>query len=273
MSKGFCFVAQNNNTTDYVKQACILAVSIHKTNKNQLISLITNDNIPQKYKVLFDKIIPIEKDDAKTEQIKFQNRCKIFDLTPYNQTIVMDVDMLVTRNIKQWWSYLNNYDLFFTSNVLTYRNELITSSWHRQVFVKNDLPNLYNGFWFFKKNKKAKEYFTLLKIITQHWEIFFDKYLPNKKQNFYSVDVASAITCKILGIDKQVIDTKSFIKFVHMKPKLQNWSEIPSKWTNKVSFSVNNQGDLLVDNIIQDNIFHYVEDEFLNENIIRGIET
>ena len=67
--------------------------------------------------------------------------------------------------------------------------------------------------------------------------------------------------------------SKSFIKFVHMKPKLQNWSEIPSKWTNKVSFSVNNQGNLLVDNIIQDNIFHYVEDEILNENIIRGIET
>ena len=54
MSKGFCFVAQNNNTTDYVKQACVLAVSIHRHNNNQLLSLITNDNVPQKYKVLFD---------------------------------------------------------------------------------------------------------------------------------------------------------------------------------------------------------------------------
>ena len=273
MSKGFCFVAQNNATTDYVKQACVLAVSIHRHNNNQLLSLITNDNVPQKYKVLFDKIIPIEKDDAKNEEIKFQNRCKIFDLTPYNQTIVMDVDMLVTRNIKQWWSYLNNYDLFFTSNVLTYRNELITSDWHRQVFVKNNLPNLYNGFWFFKKNKKAKQYFVLLKIITEHWKIFFDKYLPNKKQNFYSVDVASAIACKILGIENEVTDPNSFITFVHMKPKLQNWLESPNLWTNKISCSVNKQGELLCENIIQKNIFHYVEKEFLTEEIVKGLET
>ena len=54
MSKGFCFVAQNNSSTDYVKQACILALSIHKFNKNQKISIITNDKVPEKYKILFD---------------------------------------------------------------------------------------------------------------------------------------------------------------------------------------------------------------------------
>ena len=66
MSKGFCFVAQNNDTTDYVRQACLLAVSIHKFNNSQNISLITNDQVPKKYRVLFDKIIPIQKDDAET---------------------------------------------------------------------------------------------------------------------------------------------------------------------------------------------------------------
>ena len=59
MSKGFCFVAQNNNTTDYVKQACMLALSIHQHNKKQSVSVITNDKIPAKYKLLFDKVIPI----------------------------------------------------------------------------------------------------------------------------------------------------------------------------------------------------------------------
>ena len=35
MTKGFCFVAQNNDLTDYVKQACMLALSIHAQTKKQ----------------------------------------------------------------------------------------------------------------------------------------------------------------------------------------------------------------------------------------------
>ena len=273
MSKGFCFVAQNNSKTNYVQQACILAVSIHKFNKNQSISLITNDNVPQKYKVLFDHIIPIPQDDCINEQIKFRNRYKIFDLSPYSKTIVMDVDMLVTRDITNWWRYFNNFDLFFTSNVLTYREEKITSTWHRKVFIENNLPNLYNGLWFFKKNKQAKEFFDLMKIVTENWQEFYKIYLPNKTQNFYSVDVSSAIVCKILGIENKVTDKNSFVTFVHMKPKLQHWKDAPNNWTDKLSYSVNKRGELLVDNIIQNNIFHYVEDKFLTDNIIQGVET
>ena len=126
MTKGFCFVAQNNDSTDYVKQACMLALSINPQQET-IVSLITNDKIPAKYKLLFDKVIPIEKDDAKNENIKFQNRCKLYDLSPYKKTIVMDVDMLVMRDITNWWSYLNNFDIFFTSDVPIYREEQITS--------------------------------------------------------------------------------------------------------------------------------------------------
>lgn len=85
MSKGFCFVAQNNSSTDYIQQACMLALSITKFNKNTSISLITNDKVPNKYKILFDKIIPINEDLAQGHEIKFQNRYKIYDLSPYKK--------------------------------------------------------------------------------------------------------------------------------------------------------------------------------------------
>jgi len=272
MSKGFCFVAQNNDTTDYVRQACLLAVSIHKFNNSQNISLITNDEVPKKYRVLFDKIIPIQKDDAETATKKMHNRCKMYELSPYTQTIGMDVDMLVMRDITNWWSYLKNYDLFFVSNVKTYRNETVTSTWHRKVFINNNLPNLYNGIFYFKKSKTAKKYFDLLKIITQNWETFYKIYSPIKMQNFYSVDVSTAIACKILGIDKKVCDPNSFISFVHMKPALQNWRESCLNWTDKVDWSVNNSKELMVDNFIQNNVFHYVEDKFLTDELIKELE-
>ena len=88
MSKGFCLIAQNNDTTDYVKQACLLAVSIHKYSKNQLVSIITNDTIPKKYRVLFDKIIPIDNDEAKNSNWKLENRYKLYDLSPYNKCYI-----------------------------------------------------------------------------------------------------------------------------------------------------------------------------------------
>ena len=272
MSKGFCFVAQNNSSTDYIQQACMLALSITKFNKNTSISLITNDKVPNKYKILFDKIIPIKEDLAQGHEIKFQNRYKIYDLSPYKKTIVMDVDMLVMRDITHWWDYLKNYDLFFTSKVFTYRGEELTSTWHRKTFVANNLPNLYNGFWYFNKSLFSQKYFNLLKLITENWQDFYKIYIPNKTQNFYSVDVSSAIACKILGIEKQVTDANSFINFVHMKPNLQNWQHVPNKWTDKVNWSVNNNGDLFVDNFIQNNIFHYVESEFLTKKVIEGLE-
>ena len=47
MNKGFCILAENNYKTDYVRQAYGLACSIHKNNKNQNVSLITDDNVPE----------------------------------------------------------------------------------------------------------------------------------------------------------------------------------------------------------------------------------
>ena len=44
MNKGFCILAQNNSDVDYVRQAYALAVSIHKFNKDQKVSLSARSN-------------------------------------------------------------------------------------------------------------------------------------------------------------------------------------------------------------------------------------
>jgi hypothetical protein len=64
MSKGFCLLAQNNGKTDYVRQAYALALSLHKYNNDQKISLITNDTLPEEWKEPFDQIIPIPWTDS-----------------------------------------------------------------------------------------------------------------------------------------------------------------------------------------------------------------
>ena len=116
MSNGICVVAQNNSTTNYVKQAYALALSILAKSPNTNISLITNDEVP--YNV-FDKVIPIPWSDIAHNDWKIENRYKVYHVTPYTNTIVFDADMLVLDNITPIWNNLHN--LSFATNVKTYR--------------------------------------------------------------------------------------------------------------------------------------------------------
>ena len=60
----FTFLAQNNDKDSYVKQACLLAMSIRATNKESKICLITNDKVPTNFEHLFDDIVPIPFQDT-----------------------------------------------------------------------------------------------------------------------------------------------------------------------------------------------------------------
>lgn len=273
MNKGFCILAENNSTTDYVKQAYILALSIHRHNKNQKVSLLTNDIVPDCYKTVFDKIIPIPWcNDSKGQEWKINNRWKIYHITPYQETIVMDADMLVLENIEHWWAELQKYDLFFVSNVKTYRGETATSNYYRKMFTANDLPNLYSGIHYFKKTDDNKTFFVLLEMIVKNFTTFYEWYAPNNRQNFCSIDASVALASKILGNAGYVSNPDSFITFTHMKTNVQNWLHSKSKWTDTIAYDVDNLGNLYVGNFIQKGVFHYVENGFLNNDIIRRLE-
>jgi hypothetical protein len=268
-SKGFCLVAQNNADTDYIKQAYALALSLHKFNSGQKISLITNDVVPEEYKSVFDKIIPIPWGDlAENERWKINNRWKVYHVTPYTETIVMDVDMLVLDCIEHWWDYLKQYNLFFTTNVKTYRQDDITSTAYRTTFTTNNLPNFYSGIYYFKKSKVSEEFFELLEQIMKHWEVFYKQFLKTNTPSHCSVDVSAALAAKILGIEKDVTDNNDIINFIHMKPALQYWEVIPDKWTQMIYNDMDNNGKVHIGPFIQKGVLHYVEDEFLTDNIL-----
>jgi hypothetical protein len=273
MSKGFCILAQNNSTTNYVKQAYALALSIHKFNSEQKITLITNDYVENKYKKIFDKILEIPwDDDSKGEDWKINNRWKIYHISPYEETIVMDADMLVLENIEHWWNYLEKRDLFFVSEVKTYRGETVTSNYYRKMFTANELPNLYSGIHYFKRSDDNKTFFVLLELIVKNYEKFYEWYAPNSRQDFCSIDVSAALACKILGNQGYITEKNSFVTFTHMKPNIQNWTKTKSNWTDNIAYDFENTGKLYVGNFLQKGVFHYVKNDFLNNEILETLE-
>jgi hypothetical protein len=265
MNNGVCILAQNNSTTNYVEQAYALTLSILANDPNTKVSIITNDTIPKFYKNVFDQIISIPFDDAELSAWKIDNRWKLYQLSPYENTLVFDADMLVIDSIEHIWNDKEN--LSFTTNVTTYQNQLITSRYYRKAFDENNLPNIYTGMYRFKKSKTARDFFKLLEIVMKNWKVFYSTYAPNKMQNWNSVDLSAAIVLKILDSTY----SNNMLKFTHMKPHLQQWIDVPSKWTDvlPVNFGNNN---LYVGSYKQSGVFHYVEDNFLTSSMVAWLE-
>lgn len=267
MSNGFCITAQNNSETDYIKQAYALACSIHKFNSNQNVSLITDDEVPSKYKSVFDKIIPIPWGNlAAYTDWKIENRWKVFHITPYDNTIVMDADMIVLEDITDWWNKCNRHSIAFTTSVLTYKKDLFTTNYYRKSFIANDLPNLYSGLYYFKKDEVAKSFFELVEIISKNWKVFYNKFAPLYKQSWESFDVNCAIAYKLLNLPS----IKTPLTFTHMKPHGQYWEHVPEKWTDYLDISIDES--IYLGNFTQKGVLHYVEDEFLTDTVLEFVE-
>lgn len=273
MSRGFVLFVQQNSKTDYLKQAVACALSIKKFNPTEKVCLVSDIEVPVEYQTLFDVIKDIPGEDlAKSSDWKVENRCKIYDVAPFDRNIVLDVDMLILENIEHWWKALENFELYYTNKVKTYRNECITSNYYRKVFEANNLPNVYCGFHYFIKSESNKKFYDTLKEVVMNYKIFAERFTINNTQSWCSMDVATAITVKMLNLEHKVFSNKNFLTFTHMKPRCLNWKSGVKHWNEQVDYMFNKQCELFVGNTRQQGIFHYVEDSFLTEEIMENLK-
>lgn len=255
MSQGFLIFAQNNSTDDYVKQAYLCALS-GTYSGNQNFTLVTDQQVPTEYKLVFDNIVILDTDDAQNSEWKIENRYKAFDLSPYDETIVLDSDVLILDKID--WSLFADFDLYFTQNPVTYRGEPVKSSYYRKAFEHNMLPNIYTGMYYFKKTKNVHRFFAILEVIISEWKEFYDIYCDSYKPQHVSIDVCAAIALDMLQLHTD--RSYDIVPFVHMKNHAQDWEQINDTWQQKVDWYMNN--DLKIGNYKQQGIFHYTEKDF-----------
>lgn len=275
MTINFTMLAQNSND-DYVKQACLCAMSIKKTNVNSKICLITDNSVPKKYIALFDHIENIPwGDSSKDQSWKILNRWKIYHVTPFENTFVLDTDMLVLNDLSHWWQGLNKHNLIFTSKVKTYKNELVTSNFYRRAFETHDLPNLYSGLFYLKKCDFSLYFFKWLELAFNNWEKFQGEFAGGTYyQKTPSFDVLAAVVIKILGLDNSVIQhSLDYPTFTHMKTHTQNWKNpLSTSWQDIVGVYLNKECHLKIGNFKQTGVFHYTEKNFITPDILTTYE-
>jgi len=275
MSKGFLVIAENSKLTNYVEQAYALALSIKMSQKETInISLVTNNKVPKKIAKVFDQIITIPWTERQEEsRYAVENRWKLFHVSPYNETIVLDADMLMLEDISDWWSYCSNFDLKFCNRVKNYKLEpILQDTFHRKAFNENGLTNPYFALHYFKKSEQALNFYKVLEFVCNNWEWCYNKFAPVAYQDWLSMDLASAIAIEITGYHEAVIDSCSPLDFVHMKLPLQGWELTMSSWQDTVPLVFNSRGELIVGNIKQTKLFHYVEKNFISKKILSRLE-
>ena len=273
MTFGYLIVISKNDSVDYLKLAYALALSIKNTQQEGFdnVALVT-DNIEDVKKLksswVFNEIIEWN------QETFWDGRSWMDKLSPWDNTICLDADMLFFRDYSHWAEYfIDNSELYIPNKSYTYRGEIVNDSYYRKTFELNDLPNLYSFYTFFKKDSEiAEEFFSLgryiLKNPNEFKNLFLEKYIPK----VVGTDEAFSLAAKILDIQDDISYDLEFPKVVHLKPMIQNWPWPADKVSDHVGFYFDLQGKLKIGNYQQQDIVHYNEKNYVTDEIIGILE-
>lgn len=212
MKQGILLYAHNSREVDYVKIAT-LAGSLASKNLQKNVSIITDAASleyakTQSYYKIFENVFEhvvltnIEYDknfrnladgpDSKKVPFINHNRPNVYDLTPYDQTLLIDADFLIFTD------QLNKYfdigsELILCDSVYDIGNRLK----YEDNYISQTGPKMY---WatciLFSKTEYTKTFFELSKYIQENYSHFANIY--NYNPNMYRNDVCISIAKHIL---------------------------------------------------------------------------
>jgi hypothetical protein len=273
MSFGYLLIVASHPDVDYLRLAYALALSIKNTQRpgyDQVALVIDNaEDVKQlKSSWVFDHVIEWR------QETYWDGRSWMDKLTPFENTICLDVDMLFTRDYSHWADYfIENSELYVANKSYTYRGELVKDDFYRRAFTKNKLPNLYSFYTFFKKDSElARDFFELGRHIIKNPTEFSNNFLTELKPKVVGTDEAFALSAKILDISDQIAYDLEFPRVVHMKPMVQNWPWPATLCSDHVGFYLNRNGKIKIGNYEQHDIVHYVEKDKIDDEMINILE-
>ena len=202
-------MAQNTETTDYVKCAEVLRDSILRHMPDSNVTIITEG------------------------EPGFQTDWTVYNKSPYEYTIKLEADMFITSDISYWWDILKDRDLAVCTTIRNYKSEISDVKMYRQFIVDNKLPDVYNAITYFKKSDLAEQFFNTVHNIFQNWEEY-KKILKCETDEKASTDWVYSIACHLIGVEKTTLPEFTPFSMVHMKQFINN--TIIENWTNELTY-------------------------------------
>ncbi len=179
MTNGVLLFANNNKSIDYVKQAVFLAKRIRKY-MNLPTSIVTSTELTDEQKSCFDKVIVHAINENKTTNKRHHdgdmynkitrfynyNRADAYDISPYEQTLVMDTDFIISNDILNN-CFLQQKDLLLYNDATHVGIHNGTSEFKRISDTSVDF--YWATVFFFKKTTETKIFFDLIKHISKNY--------------------------------------------------------------------------------------------------------
>ena len=273
LSKGFLTIAQNCAHTDYLRLAYAQALSIKYTQTHCKYAVVISPHttVPGRYREVFDHVIEIPwGDDARDELWKLQNEWKTYHITPFEQTLKLDCDVLFFDDLKAWWDAYDLYDVAPTLSVQSYRGPESQSDFYRQTFTLNELPNFYSALFYYRKSEAALRLFKACEYVYKHWDELSLQYLEHHRPRKANTDVAFALAAKLTNTPLGC----GIGRFVHMKPHMLGikTEQMGEDWTKHLRYRFDSKMNLFVEHFKQTVPFHYQVKTFITDEVIRGYE-
>jgi hypothetical protein len=206
MTHGAVIFAQNNGAVDYVKLATFSAKQLQK-HLSVPVTLITDTPSAVTEPDVFDNVIVIE-NSSRTQLKKFNDgvmsskhlewknysRSQIYELTPYDKTLVIDSDFIINSSIlKLAFDVDSDFQIYQKSfDLAGWRN---TSSFER--LNQYAIPFYWATAFVFEKNDVTKSFFDLVSHIKENWEYYRLLYTIDTKA--FRNDFAFSIAIHIMN--------------------------------------------------------------------------
>ena len=251
MTRGFVIVAENTATTNYIQCAEALARSLKKVMPACSITLLT-DHASKVRTGDIDAVLPL-RPSVTSDPYKISNDVQAYTLSPYDETIKLEADMLIPRSIEHWWDVLGQQDVVISTTIRNFKGEISDCRVYRRFTDDNGLPDVYNAITYFKKSDTAEQFFAVVKNVSENWAEY-KATLKCNPQEEVSTDWAYSIASHIVGIEKTTMPTFTEMSMAHMK---QFVNGLPSDdWTHTLVYEL--LPDVIrVNTYTQNYPFHY----------------
>lgn len=170
MTRGILMIALGHS--NYHHMAVMLAASIKDAEPTLNICLVTDTAVSEKYAKLFDQVKTAPKKIYQVGQSNEYIKAKLFmyDLSPYDETIFLDVDQIVIpgRKLSPVFTELKDVDLTFSNTGLAGTSVWVDLEEVKKMYGdKKPFWNFHSEFVYFKKADNVNAYFQWAKKIYQ----------------------------------------------------------------------------------------------------------
>jgi len=193
MSRGAILFAFNNPKYNYYDMAKITARRINHF-LGLPVTLVTDQHsFPQDETYIWDKVIKVipDKNNSKDRHIWInKGRYQAFELSPYEETILLDADYIVNSNklLKTFETY-DDFCCHANAHFLMYPAE------EPELLSAHSYQTLWATVVTFRKTKRAKQIFDCLEMVQKNYDHYANLYgfLNSGYRNDYGVTIALRI--------------------------------------------------------------------------------